>query len=112
MIEYLTIHRGKAAEFRENCAKMVSLRSKEPGHLATAYSFDRDRKAVSREDYESAEAVLRHMKIGAHIFENTRNLVDITGAESHGPAEELVTLRVVLSEMSPKLLVTEYGFRR
>ncbi|MDP5217620.1 antibiotic biosynthesis monooxygenase [Ruegeria sp. 2205SS24-7] len=112
VIGTFSIPTENAAAFRENCAAMVALRDKEPGHLATAYGFGADGMAVSREDYESAEAVLQHMQVGSHIFESTRALVTITGVELHGPADELDKLRDLFGTMSPRYFVTEYGFRR
>ncbi|MFA3917335.1 antibiotic biosynthesis monooxygenase [Ruegeria hyattellae] len=112
VIGYFSISSENAAAFRENCAAMVALHDKEPGHLATAYGFCSDGTAVSREDYDSAEAVQRHMQLGSHIFESTQALVQITGVELHGPAEEIDRLRDLFSAMSPRCFVTEYGFRR
>ncbi len=112
LIGYFAIRPGKAVQFRANCEAMVALRSKEPGHLASAYSFDGDDRAVSREDYANAEAVLKHMQVGEHIYEQTRTLVDITAVEIHGPADELDKLRDLFKDLSPRLFVTESGFRR
>lgn len=91
---------------------MVALRDKEPGHLASAYSFVGDQLAVSREDYENAEAVLQHMQVGQHIYEKTRSIVDITRVELHGPPGELDKLSQIFSELSPQCYITECGFRR
>lgn len=112
LIGTFTIRTGNADKFRANCKEMVALRDKEPGHLGSAYSFDGDSSAVSREDYDSADAVKRHMEIGQHIYESTRDLVDITGVEVHGPAEEVDKLRDLLADLSPRYFVTEYGFRK
>lgn len=101
-----------AKQFRVNCEAMIALREKEPGHLASAYSFDGDSAATSREDYENADAVIQHMTVGQHIYESTRSLVDITGVEIHGPAAELDKLRDLFGDMSPRFYITEYGFRR
>lgn len=106
------IHPGKANQFKANCEAMVALRGKEPDDLASAYSFDGDGGAVSREDYQNADAVIQHMQLGEHIFEQTRELVDITGVELHGPAEQLDKLREPLDDLSPRYFVTESGFRR
>jgi len=112
LIGYFNIRPGSADRFRANCEDMVGLRQQEPGHLASAYSFDGDAKAVSREDYESAAAVKRHMEVGGHIYESTRELVDVTGVEIHGPAAELDQLRDLFADLSPRFYVTEFGFRR
>ncbi len=112
LIGYFTIPAENASTFRKNCEKMVALRDKEPGHLASAYSFDDNGGAVSREDYVSADAVIEHMRIGAHVFESTKALVEITGVEVHGPRDELEKLRGTLEPMQPRFFVTEYGFRR
>lgn len=112
LIGTFTLHPEKADAFKANCEAMVALREKEPDHLASAYSFDGDGGAVSREDYRNAEAVIRHMQVGEHIFEKTRQMVDITGAEVHGPAAELDKLRDPLRDLSPRFFVTESGFRR
>lgn len=112
LIGTFNIRPGNASQFRANCEKMVALHDKEPGHLGSAYSFDGDSSAVSREDYDSADAVRRHMEIGERIYENTRELVDITGVEVHGPADELDKLRELFADLSPRYFVTEYGFRK
>lgn len=111
LIGYFVVPVENAAAFRENCTAMVALRDKEPGHLASAYSFGADGTAVSREDYTSADAVTRHMELGSHIFESTQTLVTITGVEVHGPADELGKLHDLFSGMSPRFYVTEIGFR-
>lgn len=110
LIGYFSVPPANAEAFRENCKAMINLRDKEPGHLASAYSFGADGTAVSREDYDSVEAVMRHMALGSHIFESTQKLVEITGAEVHGPAEAIDQLRDLFSGMSPRFYVTEYGF--
>lgn len=112
LIGYFSIPPENAAAFRRNCEEMVKLSDKQPGHLASAYSFDGKGNAVSREDYESAEAIAQHMKIGRHISEKTKALVEITGAELHGSADELEKLRDILGAMQPQVFVTEFGFRR
>lgn len=112
VIGYFAIRPGNAARFRDNCEAMVALRDKEAGHPASAYSFESDSAAVSREDYESADAFAQHLDVGKHIFETTRQLVDITGVEAHGPADEIEKLRPLLSDMSPRFFRTEFGFRR
>ena len=112
LIGWFDIRPGNATQFRKNCEAMVALRDKEPGHLASAYSFEGDEKAVSREDYENAEAVLRHMQIGEHIYQQTRELVDITGVELHGPAAELARLQDSFKDMAPRYFATEFGFHR
>jgi hypothetical protein len=91
---------------------MIDLRKQETGHLASAYSFGADGTAVSREDYDSADAVIRHMEVGSHIFESRQMLVEITGVELHGPEAELEKLRDLFSGMSPRVYVTEFGFRQ
>lgn len=111
LVGYFKIPPSHAEAFRKNCVEMIDLRKNEPGHLASAYSFGADGTAVSREDYDSAEAVKRHMELGSHIFESTQSLVEITGAEVHGPADVLKELRELFSGMSPQFFVTEYGFR-
>ncbi|WP_300068892.1 hypothetical protein [uncultured Ruegeria sp.] len=93
VIGYFLVPAANAAAFRKNCAEMIDLRKKETGHLASAYSFGADGTAVSREDYDSAHAVIRHMEVGSHIFESTQALVEITGVEMHGPAGEIAKLR-------------------
>ena len=112
LIGHFEIRPGCAKQFRANCEAMVALRDKEPGHLASAYSFDGDAAATSREDYKDADAVMRHMTVGQHIYESTRSLVDITGVEIQGPAVELDKLRDLFSDLSPRFYVTEFGFRR
>ena len=112
VIGYFDIPTGNADPFRANCEAMLALRDKEPGHLATAYSFDKDTTATSREDYENAEAVIRHMELGRHIYESTTGLVDITRVEVHGPAAELEKLDALFSDLSPRFYVTEFAFRR
>ncbi|MEM7319198.1 MAG: hypothetical protein AAF408_09275 [Pseudomonadota bacterium] len=112
LIGYFSIPQENAAKFRKNCAAMIDLKDREPGHLASAYSFAGEGQAVSREDYDSADAVLKHMEIGQHVFESTRELVEITAVEIHGPAQELARLREPFSAMSPRYFVTEFGFRR
>ncbi|WP_170347636.1 hypothetical protein [Ruegeria atlantica] len=67
---------------------------------------------MSREDYDSADAVARHMELGSHIFESTQELVKITGVEVHGSQAELEKLRDLFSGMNPGFFVTEFGFRR
>lgn len=112
LIGYFNIGPGNASQFRANCEEMIALREKEPGHLASAYSFDGDAAATSREDYENADAVIRHMSVGAHIYERTRSLVEVTGVEIHGPAVELEKLRDLFKDLSPRFYVTEFSFRR
>ena len=112
LIAYFNIGPGNADRFRANCQEMVALRTREPGHLASAYSFDGDAAATSREDYENADAVKRHMEVGQHIYESTRGLVSVTGVEIHGPAAELDKLRDLFGDLSPRFYVTEFGFRR
>jgi len=111
LVGYFNIRPGNAGHFRASCEEMVALRAREPGHLASAYSFDGDADATSREDYESAAAVMRHMEVGQHIHERTRNLVEVTGVEIHGPAAELGKLRDLFGDLSPRSYVTEFGFR-
>ncbi|WP_299985909.1 antibiotic biosynthesis monooxygenase [uncultured Ruegeria sp.] len=112
IVGYMTVPEAHADAFRKNCADMIELRSQESGHLASAYSFSADGTVVSREDYDSADAVIRHMELGSHIFESTQSLVRITGVELHGPAAELEKLRDLFSGMSPGFFLTEFGFRR
>lgn len=112
LVGYFNIRPASADQFRANCEEMVALRGREPGHLASAYSFDGDIAATSREDYENADAVMRHMEVGQHIYERTRALVEVTGVEIHGPAAELDKLRDLFGDLSPRLYVTEFGFRR
>lgn len=112
IVGYLTVPTEHAAAFRKNCAEMIELRKQEPGHLASAYSFGSDGAVVSREDYDSADAVIRHMELGSHIFESTQELVSITGVELHGSAAELEKLHDLFSGMTPGFFVTEFGFRR
>ncbi|MDA7949240.1 MAG: hypothetical protein MPJ78_17400 [Hyphomicrobiaceae bacterium] len=112
LIGYFDIRLGNADRFRTNCEEMVALRAKEAGHLGSAYSFDGDTAATSREDYDGADAVKRHMEIGRHIFDSTRDLVEITSVEIHGPAQELEQLRDLFGGLSPRFYVTEFGFRR
>ncbi|MFY2822456.1 antibiotic biosynthesis monooxygenase [Ruegeria sp. MALMAid1280] len=112
IVGYMTVPATHAAAFRKNCAEMIELRHQEPDHLASAYSFGADQSVVSREDYDSADAVIRHMELGTHIFDSTRALVEITGIELHGPAAELEKLRDLFSGMNPGFFVTEFGFRK
>lgn len=112
IVGYMTVPEAHADAFRKNCADMIELRSQESGHLASAYSFSADGTVVSREDYDSADAVIRHMELGSHIFGSTQSLVSITGVELHGPAAELEKLRDLFSGISPGFFVTEFGFRR
>ncbi|MEO1109902.1 MAG: antibiotic biosynthesis monooxygenase [Pseudomonadota bacterium] len=112
IVGYLTVPTEHAAAFRKNCTEMIELRKQEPGHLASAYSFGSDGAVVSREDYDSADAVIRHMELGSHIFESTQELVSVTGVELHGPAAELEKLSDLFSGMNPGCFVTEFGFRR
>ncbi|WP_342722364.1 antibiotic biosynthesis monooxygenase [Ruegeria halocynthiae] len=112
VVGYMTILGSHAAAFRENCSKMIELRRQEPGHLASAYSFGASGKVVSREDYDNADAVIRHMELGNHIFELTQQLVEITGVELHGPQAELEKLGDLFKGMSPAIFETEFGFRR
>lgn len=111
VIGYFSIPAAHAKAFRQNCADMIALREQESGHLASAYSFGADGTAVSREDYDSADAVIRHLELGSHIFESTQTLVTITGVELHGPEAELEKLKNLFSGMPPKTYVTEFGFR-
>ncbi|WP_299888665.1 hypothetical protein [uncultured Ruegeria sp.] len=111
VIGYFLVPAANAAAFRKNCAEMIDLRKKETGHLASAYSFGADGTAVSREDYDSADAVIRHMEVGSQIFESTQALVEITGVELNGPEAELEKLRDLFGGMSPRVYVTEFGFR-
>ena len=111
IIGYFSVPAAHADAFRKNCTEMIGLRDQETGHLSSAYSFGADGSAVSREDYDSADAVIRHMEVGSHIFENTQTLVEITGVELHGPEAELRKLQDLFSGMSPKVFVTEFGFR-
>jgi quinol monooxygenase YgiN len=111
LVGYFNIRPGNADQFRANCEEMVALRGKEPGHLASAYSFNGDAAAASREDYENADAVKRHMDVGRPIYASTRNLVEVIGVEIHGPAAELDKLRDLFSDLSPRFYVTEFGFR-
>ena len=111
LVGYFKIPASNAEAFRKNCVEMIGLREKEPGHLASAYSFGADGTAVSREDYVSAEAVMRHMELGSHIFESTQSLVEVTGAEVHGSADNVEKLRELFSGMPSRFYVTEYGFR-
>ncbi|WP_298855590.1 antibiotic biosynthesis monooxygenase [uncultured Ruegeria sp.] len=112
IVGYMTVPETHADAFRKNCADMIELRNQEPGHLASAYSFGADGTVVSREDYDSADAVIRHMELGSHIFESTQSLVNITGVELHGPAAEVEKLRDLFSGLSPRYFETEFGFRR
>lgn len=111
LVGYFSIPAANAVAFRKNCAEMIELRTQETGHLASAYSFGTDGTAVSREDYESADAVIRHMEVGSHIFQSTQTLVEITGVELHGPESEIEKLRDLFSGMSLRVYVTEFGFR-
>ncbi len=72
LVGYFDIPTGKAEQFRANCEAMLALRDEQPGLLGAAYSFDGDTAATSREDYENADAVVRHMELGEHIYERTR----------------------------------------
>ncbi|TMV10133.1 hypothetical protein FGK63_03475 [Ruegeria sediminis] len=110
LVGHFSVPPAHADAFRENCRAMVRLRGKEPGHLASAHGFGADGAAVSREDYVSAEAVRKHMELGSQISQSTRELVEITGAEVHGPAEEIEKLRDLFQGMPVRFFVTEYGF--
>jgi hypothetical protein len=112
LVGYFDIPTGKAEQFRANCEAMLALRDKQPGLLGTAYGFDGDTAATSREDYENADAVVRHMELGEHIYERTRDLVEIRNIEIHGPEAELSKLRNLFSEHSPRFFTTEFSFRR
>ena len=111
IIGYFSVPTVHAKGFRKNCVEMIELRDQETGHMASAYSFGADGTAVLREDYDSADAVIRHMEVGRHIFESTQALVEITGVELHGPEAEVEKLRPLFDGMSPRIFVTEFGFR-
>ncbi|MEM9224227.1 MAG: antibiotic biosynthesis monooxygenase [Pseudomonadota bacterium] len=110
IIGSFAIRPGNADKLRENCKAMVALCEDRPGHLSAAYSFDGDTAATSREDYENAEAVLLHMKIGHRLYESTSELVDIKSVEIHGPADELEKLRALFGDHAPRFFATEFGF--
>jgi len=61
---------------------------------------------------ENADAVVRHMELGEHIYERTRDLVEIKNVEIHGPEAELSKLRNLFAEHSPRFFTTAFSFRR
>lgn len=58
LIGILSIRPGNADKFEENCEAMVVLRNKEPGHLASAYSFSVDKRDAAYDRcHGSAEGI-------------------------------------------------------
>ena len=75
---YFHIASGKAGQFRADCREVVDLCEMEPDHLALASNVDGDNAAVSREDYEDAEAARRRMQIGKDVDDFAGGLVSVT----------------------------------
>jgi quinol monooxygenase YgiN len=72
----------------------------EPGNLFYEFTINDD-EVFCREGYVNAEALLAHLENVSAMLAAALNMAELVRIEVHGPAEELVKLKLPLAHLNP-----------